>query len=273
MGKVTLKGLLAHKLRLSLTGLAIVLGVTFISGTLVLTDTLHATFTTLFGQIYQNIDFEIRAKAVFAADNTGAGPIRKSIPESILTSVRQVPGVAYAEGNVSGLAQFVTHDGKAVSTGGAPTIGLSYDPNPKLSSLRLAQGTGPTTSNQVVVDQGTARKYHFAVGDHVRILLAGPPQTFTVSGIVKFGTADNLAGATLAAFDLPTAQTLFGQVGRFNAIDVLTAPGADKASIGHAIAKVLPAGTEVVSGQTVADEQTNSINQALSFFSSGRTSE
>jgi putative ABC transport system permease protein len=267
VGKVTLKGLLAHKLRLGLTGLAIVLGVTFISGTLVLTDTLHATFTTLFGQIYQHIDFEIRGKAVFAGDNTGAGPVRKPIPESILTSVRQVPGVGYAEGAVRGPAQFVAHDGKAVSSGGAPTIGLSYDPNPQLSSLRLAQGTVPTTPNQVVVDEGTAKKYHFTVGDHVRVLLAGPPQTFTVSGIVKFGTADNLAGATIAAFDLPTAQKLFGEVGRYNNIDVLTAPGADKASVGHAIAKVLPAGTEVVSGQTVADEQTNSIDQALSFFS------
>ena len=62
MWKVTISGLLAHKLRLALTALAIVLGVTFISGTLVLTDTLHSTFTTLFGHIYQNIDFEVRGK-------------------------------------------------------------------------------------------------------------------------------------------------------------------------------------------------------------------
>ena len=66
MGKVTLKGLLAHKLRLALTGLAIVLGVTFISGTLVLTDTLHNTFTTLFGNIYKNVDFEVRGTAAFS---------------------------------------------------------------------------------------------------------------------------------------------------------------------------------------------------------------
>ena len=80
------------------------------------------------------------------------------------------------------------------------------------------------------MDAGTAQKYHFHVGDHVRILLAGPTQTFTISGIVKFGTADNLAGATLAAFDLPTAQKLFNEVGHFDAIDVLAKPGADKAA-------------------------------------------
>ncbi len=267
MWKVTVKGLLAHKLRLALTGLAIVLGVTFISGTLVLTDTLHNTFNTLFGHIYQNVDFEVRAKAAFNSNSAGGGAQRKPIPESLLAPVRHVPGVAYAAGNVSGYAQFVAPDGKAVSTGGAPTIGLSFDPNPQLSSLQLDHGTAPTTPNQVLMDEGTAQKYNFKVGDHVRILLAGPPQTFTISGLVKFGTANNLAGATIAAFDLPTAQNLFNQVGQFNAIDVLTTPGADKAGVQHAIAQVLPPGTEVVTGQTVANEQTNNINQALGFFS------
>ena len=117
------------------------------------------------------------------------------------------------------------------------------------------------------MDEGTARKYHFAVGDHVRILLAGPPQTFKITGVVRFGTSDNLAGATLAAFDLPTAQRLFDEVGRFDAIDVLATPGTDKAGLQHAIARVLPPGVEVVTGQTVANEQTSDINQALSFFS------
>ena len=117
------------------------------------------------------------------------------------------------------------------------------------------------------MDAGTAKKYHFQVGDHVRILLIGPTRTFTISGIVKFGTADNLAGATLAAFDVPTAQKLFNEVGHFDAIDVLAKPGADKAALQRAIAKELPHGVEVVTGQTVANESTNSINQALSFFS------
>ncbi len=269
MWKVTIKGLLAHKLRLVLTGIAIVLGVTFISGTFVLTDTLHNTFTTLFGHIYQNIDFEIRGTAAFTNNSPGGGggAVRKPIPASIITEIRQLPDVSYAQGTVSGYAQFVAPDGKAVSTGGAPTIGLSFDPNPQLSSLHLVHGRAPTAPDQVVMDQGTARKYHFGVGDHVRILLAGPPQSFTISGLVKFGTADNLAGATIAAFDLPTAQHLFNETGRFDAIDVLAKPGVDKTTVQHAIAAVLPRGVEVVTGQTVANEQTSQINQALGFFS------
>ena len=266
MWKVTIKGLLAHKLRLALTALAIVLGVTFISGTFVLTDTLHNTFNTLFGHIYQNIDFEVRGKAAFS-DNSGGDAVRKAIPESLLATVRSVPGVAAAEGTVTGYAQFVAPDGKAVTTGGAPTLGFSFDPDQQISSLQLTEGRAPTTPHDVVMDAGTAQKYHFSVGQHVRILLAGPPQTFTLTGIVRFGTADNLAGATLAAFSLPTAQQLFGLAGQFDAIDVVAAPGVDKSTVQHDIARVLPAGVEVVTGQTVAAEQTNDINQALSFFS------
>src|SRR5579863_8731771 len=139
MWKVTIKGLLAHKLRLALTGLAIVLGVTFISGTFVLTDTLQNTFTTLFGHIYQNVDFQVRAKAA-STDNSGrGGAVRPPIAQSIVDTVRGVPGVAAAEGTVSGYAQFVAPDGAAVSTGGAPTLGVSFDPEPKLSSLHVVQ--------------------------------------------------------------------------------------------------------------------------------------
>ncbi len=267
MGKVTLKGLLAHKLRLALTALAIVLGVTFISGTLVLTDTLHSTFTTLFGNVYQHVDFQVRGTAAFSDNSGGGGAVRKPIPQSIVGTVRHVPGVAYAEGTVGGYAQFVSPNGKAISNGGAPTLGLSFDPNSQLSSLRVTQGTAPTSPNDVVMDAGTAQQYHFKVGSRVRVLLSGPPRTFTITGLVTFGTANNLAGATLAAFDLPTAQSLFGKVGRYDAIDVLTAPGANKAVVQHAIAVALPRGVEVVTGQTVANESSNQVNQALSFFS------
>ncbi len=126
---------------------------------------------------------------------------------------RHLPGVAYAEGTVGGYAQFVAPDGKAVTTGGAPTLGFSFDPNPQLSALRVSSGHGPTSPDQVAMDAATATKYHFHVGDRVRILLVGPPRTFTISGIVTFGSANNLAGATLAAFELPTAQQILGSAG------------------------------------------------------------
>ncbi|HEY6471344.1 MAG TPA: FtsX-like permease family protein [Acidimicrobiales bacterium] len=263
MWRVTIKGLLAHKLRLALTALAIVLGVTFIAGTFVLTDTLHNTFDTLFGNIYQHVDFQVRGVAEFGS---GGNATRNPVPESLLSSVRSVPVVEAAEGTVTGYAQYVNRDGKAIATGGAPTLGVSFDPNPALSTLNIVQGSPPTTPSDVVMDYGTAQKYHFSVGDRIRILLQGPTRPFTITGIAKFGTANNLAGATLAAFDVPTAQALVGEVGQFDAINIAARPGADKAAVQRAIAAALPRGVQVVSGQTVINEQTSVVSSALGFF-------
>ena len=147
MWRVTIKGLLAHKLRLALTALAIVLGVTFIAGTFVLTDTLNRTFDTLFGNIYQNVDFQVRGVAQLGTRRQRA--TATPCPSRSLATVRAVPGVQAAEGSVTGLAQFVAHDGKAISPGGAPTLGVSFDPNQQISALHIAQGRPPTTPNDV----------------------------------------------------------------------------------------------------------------------------
>jgi putative ABC transport system permease protein len=269
MWRVTIKGLLAHKLRLALTALAIVLGVTFISGTFVLTDTLHNVFNTLFGNVYQNVDFQVRGVEQFSSSGPGGnGAVRNAIPESILTTVRGVPDVKIAEGSVLRPgAQYIAKDGTAIGTGGAPNLGLSFDPNSQISPLRLVTGHAPTTSDDVVMDEGTAQKYGFSVGNRVRILLPNGVQTFTISGLARFGTANNLAGATLAAFNLPTAQRIFGDVGKLDTINVVAAPGANKSQVQHAIARVLPHGVQVVSAQTVVSEQTNQVNSGLSFFS------
>ena len=264
MRNVTIKGLLAHKLRLALTALAIVLGVAFISGTFVLTDTLNNTFSVLFGNIYQKIDFQVRGVAQLGS---GANATRNELPESLLATVRGVPGVQAAQGEVGGYAQFVAHDGKAIQTGGAPTLAVNFDPDQQISSLHLVAGGPPLTADDVVMDAGTADKYDFTVGQQVRILTAGPTRTFTITGIAQFGSANNLAGATLAAFTLPTAQDVVQETGKLDDINVVTAPGASKPAVQRDIARALPPGVEVVTGQTVVNENTSSVNQALSFFS------
>ncbi len=266
MWKITLRGMFSHKLRLVLTGLAVVLGVTFVSGTLVLTDTLHSTFSSLFNRVYQNVDLQVRGVAAFS-NQTGALAVREPFSQSVLSAIRSVHGVEVAEGGVGGYAQYVGKDGKAVATGGAPTIGMTYGEDPRLSSLTLVAGTGPRSPTQVVIDHGTATKFGFKVGDRVKILLPGAPQYFTISGMVRFGTADNLAGATIAAFTLPTAQKLFDKVGQLDTVDILVTPGANKAAVQRAVQHVLPRGLEVVTGQTVANENTSLMNQLLGFLS------
>jgi putative ABC transport system permease protein len=265
MRKVTLRGLFGHKLRLALTALAIVLGVTFISGTFVLTDTLNSTFSSLFSSVYHKIDFQVRGVPQLGS---GANATRNPLPESLVATVRAVPGVAGAFGEVQGYAQFIAPDGKAISNSGAPTLGVAFDPDQQISSLHLITGNPPTTSDDVVMDAATAHSHGFSVGQQVRILSAGSPsaQAFTITGIAQFGTADNLAGSTLAAFTLPTAQRVLGEAGLVDAINVVATPGTDKATVQGDIERVLPPGTQVVTGQTVVNENTNSVSQALSFF-------
>src|SRR5450432_2377746 len=116
MRRITLRGLMARKLRLALTGLAIVLGVTFITGTLVLGDTLNRTFDNVVGTAYQHVSFQIRGTDAFndnpATINSTAD--RKPLPQSLVASVTRVPGVSYAFGSVSGYAQFMTRNGNAI---------------------------------------------------------------------------------------------------------------------------------------------------------------
>ena len=236
---------------------------TFIAGTFVLTDTLHNTFDTLFGNIYQNVDFQVRGVAQFGSGGTAT---RNPVPESLLAHRASGPG----RGGRRGLGDRLRAVHRPRRQGhldrrGADARGL-LRPRPADLGPALVQGSRPTTPHDVVMDLGTAQKYGFTVGQQVRILLQGPTRTFTITGIARFGTADNLAGATLAAFDIPTAQALLGEVGQFDAINVVTAPGADKAAVQRAIARALPRGVEVVTGQTVVNEQTSAISQALGFF-------
>ncbi len=268
MRRITLRGLLARKLRLALTALAIVLGVMFVTGTLILTDTLNHTFDTLVGTAYHHVDFQVRGRAAFNNDTAAAAngaADRKPIPTSIATTIRRLPGVAYVDPSVAGYAQFVS-DGNAIGSA-ASAMGYSFDPNRQLSPIRLVQGSAPSTATDVVMDRGTATKYHFHVGDRVRVLSGGPPRSFTISGIVTFGAADNLAGGTLAGFALPTAQALFNTRHAVDTINILAKPGTDDLRLQRAIAKILPLRIEVVSGQTVAGELSSAVSNALSFLS------
>ncbi|MGI8807564.1 MAG: ABC transporter permease, partial [Acidimicrobiales bacterium] len=260
-----LKNVLAHKLRLFLTAMAVVLGVSFVSGTFVLTDTINKTFDTLFSEISAGTDVAVRAASGFGEDAT-VDSTRDTVPASLLDEVRRVPGVQSADGTVSGYAQFVDEAGKAVTTTGAPTLGFNWS-QPELSPLTLRAGREPQRAGEVMVDAVTARDHDFAVGDKVKVLFRGPTEEFTVVGITGFGDADNLAGATLAIFEVGTAQRVFGKVGRFDSIDAKAAEGTSALELRDRVAAAVPPGVEVVTSQQVADAGADAVQKALGFFS------
>lgn len=263
MLNATLKGLLAHKLRLGLTALAVVLGVGFVSGAFVLTDTLSSLFDKLFTEVNAGRDVIVRSNAAFQPSEGRSD--REPMPEALLGTVRAVPGVADAKGAVAGFAQVVGKDGKAISTGGAPTVGFSWTDGP-LSSLSLKSGSAPDAPTEVVIDAQTARRGAYKVGDKVKILLAGPTETFDLVGIAGFGKADNFGGATISAFHLPTAQRVLDRVGRFDVINVAADKSVSAAQLADTIAKALPAGYETVTGSDAASEQAAQVQEGLNFF-------
>jgi putative ABC transport system permease protein len=264
MWNATLKGLLAHKLRLAATALAIVLGVSFVAGTYVLTDTISATFDNLFKQVTKGIDVAVRTGATFSSQGM---EVREPMPASVLDQVKAVDGVRVAEGNVTGYAQFVGKDGKPVTTGGAPTLGVSFAAGtPFTAGSEMRAGRLPSGPGEVVVDAKTAKDAGFQVGDRVKVLFQGPARTFTVVGIVGFAEADNLGGATLAGFDLRTAQQVLNRVGRYDEIDVAAQPGVTPEQLRDRVRAALPQRYEVLTGEQLAADTAATINDTIGRF-------
>lgn len=259
MSRITLKGLLANKVRLLLTSLAIVLGVGFVSGSFVLSDTLSKTFDNLFASAFEGIDVIVQGEST-VSENT-----LPPIPESILPAIQDVEGVRAAEGGVAGQAVIVV-DGKAVDLGGAPALGFSWFDDPELSSFQLRDGRAPTGAGEVAIDAGTASDEGLAIGDTVDIITSGPAEPFTIVGIVGFGSEDNLAGASSSIFALPVAQRLYDKVGEFDSIDVAADEGTTVDELLPRIQEVLPSGVEAISAASEEQRQSEDLKDQLSFI-------
>src|SRR3954447_7719271 len=168
MIRFALKGMLARKLRTALTALAIVLGVTMVSGTFVLTDSIDKAFDSIFSSVYQGTDATITGKSAFDLSD-GSGTTAPPFDESLQPEVQALPGVAAAIGGVAGEAQLIGKNGKAIVFGGAPNLGFSVDPDqPEFNTLTLEQGAWPG-ADEVVIDVSTASKKDFSVGDTIGI--------------------------------------------------------------------------------------------------------
>ena len=156
MWRVTLKGLLGHKLRFMLTGLAVLLGVAFMAGTLVLTDTIQVIFDDLVASVNDGTDAFVRSNEVV---DSAFGKERNRVSAELLPQVRAVQGVAQAEGDLQFYAQVVDAKGDAIGNPGrgAPSFGFIWNPG-RLNAYRLVAGNSPSSAGEVVIDRGTAKK-------------------------------------------------------------------------------------------------------------------
>ena len=267
MTRVALRGLLGRKLRTALTAVAIVLGVALVAGTLILTDSISKAFDNIFTDSRQGSSVVISGKSAFdLTDDSGA--TAPPLNESLLQTVREQPDVAAAEGSVNGEAQLIGDDNKAIVYGGAPNLGFSIENgNSPFNPLSLVEGSWPS-GDEVVIDGSTADKEGFVVGDTVGVQGRGPVEQLRISGIVKFGSVSTIGGATLAGFDLPTAQRVFDMQGKLDEIAVAAKAGVSDEQLAQALGDILPRNTQV---RTAAEQAQNDAKDTNSFISFLRT--
>ena len=266
MTRFALRGLLSRKLRTALTALAIVLGVAMISGTYVLTDSIDQAFDKIFTDIRQGSNAVVTGKSAFELTE-GSGVTEPTFDESLLPQVRQLPAVAEAEGSVdSDTTQLIGDDGKAIVFGGAPNLGFSIgNPGSPFNPLTLVEGdwAGP---NEVMVDKETASKEDLEVGETIGVQSEGPVQRMRISGIMQFSSGLSIGGATLAGFDLPTAQSLMQKQGKLDEIAVAAKPDATEQELVAQIEEILPPGTQVQTGAAQAQADAEETNEFITFL-------
>ncbi len=246
-------------------GLSIMAGVAFVAGSFILADSLKGTFDNLIDGLTGEIDLEVRSE--LTVDELDA--VRDPLPNALVAQVQAVPGVGVAEGSFTRYAQMLDPDGKPVTTQGAPTLGVSWNPESGLSGVTLKDGRAPTGVTEVAVDKATADRVGFAVGDPIKVILKDGLHDFTIVGLVGLGNSDGFVGATTVVWDPASAAALLDTDGTVDAIDLKVAPGADIDTVRAAIDQVIPDRTEVVTGKELADETKDQVGAILSIFGTG----
>lgn len=266
MLKSTLRGMMAHRLRLALTTASITLGVAFLAGTLILTDTMSKAFDQLYGKVSAGTDVAVREHAAYGTDDD-AGASHAPVPATVLSVVRHVPGVRATEGTVSGYALITDTHGHAILPGaGADTHGGNWVTDDRLrGDVRLRAGHAPSGTHDVVIDAASADAHHIALGSRINVLFHGPTQRFTVVGTAVFGGQKSLGGSTTAYFATPTAQRLLGVPGTFDELTVSATTGVSENALAARIQAVLPHGAEAVTGTQLRKETSASIHASLNF--------
>ena len=225
MIRATFKSLAARKLRLVLSSLSIVLGVAFVAGAFVLTDSLGKVFDNLFSTVNQHVAVDVRGDKVTSGDQ---GDVRALLPANLVDTVRNVDGVKEAQGQVTGIAQLVNKEGKVVGTGGAPMFGFNWYDSTLLNSAQITQGRAPTGPDEIAINAGLADRSDYKLGDTAPVLTDAPLKTYTIVGIATFDGKKSFAGETEVFFDTPTAQKVLDLEGKFTEITVAADDGVSQ---------------------------------------------
>ncbi|MFC9942305.1 ABC transporter permease [Streptomyces pratensis] len=258
MFRTAVRNVLAHKARLLMTVLAVMLGVAFVSGTLVFTDTLGNAFRNQSAKSYDDVAVAVKTWAERGDEETPA------VDEATLEKIQDLDGVAEATGRVSGFAGVADTGGKLIGDGWSNT-GSNYSPGTdgKDAQYTFTQGTGPVEAGQIALDRTSADKGDYEVGEKVRVATNGPVEEYTLSGV--FTTEDGAvnAGGSLVLFDTEVAQKLYLRPGEFSDVTVTAAAGTSDQQLLDAVKPLLPENAEAKTGAVLADEEAEMTESGL----------
>jgi putative ABC transport system permease protein len=245
------------------------MGVAFVAGTFIFTDTLDRSFTAIFASAVGDVN--VNRVGGVTADGS---PTDKAVPASVVDQLSRVDGAARADGNVSAVGVYVVGaNGKLVGGLGAPALAGNVTDAPAahgLQGLTLLEGSEPTGPGEVAVDRTTVDKAGYQIGDEITLattLPENPVMHVTLVGIIGYEQGGSLNGASFVAFDTKTAQDLFlGGQDAFNTVWVAAADGVSQEQLKANVQRALPSGFEIETGDEQADRIGGQIKQATGFL-------
>lgn len=270
MLRVSLRSFWAHKRRLVSTVVAIVLGVAFMAGTFVLTDTLDRVFDDLFASFGEETDAQVQGEVLFSDPFTGDQ--RQPLDEALLAQVAAVDGVAGAAPAVTTVGagsnnRVLGVDGKPLGASqGPPTLLESWVDDPELTSYELVDGHGPQADDQIALNTAAAKDGELSIGDPVVVVTQFGRTTYTLVGTFNFGSAESAAGAVSADFTLAEAQRIAGMDGKVQAITARADDGLTQEQLVDRIKEAVPSDTEVITGKQAAADLSQDVQSGFSFF-------
>ncbi|MGW2225216.1 ABC transporter permease [Streptomyces formicae] len=266
--RISLSSLRGHKRRFAGTFLAVMLGVAFLAGTLVMGDTLRASFDTMFGNATSGTDAVVRGADTITTPDDSQGT-RKPVSTSLVDRIERTDGVAAAAPNIQGAGQLLGKDGEPIGGQGPPTLAGNWIGDARLNPYQLASGRAPAAPGEVVINRGAAESGDLKVGDTTTLRTPDPVRVKIV-GLATFGGEDGMAQTTFTGMTRADAEKyLTPKPGEAATIQVRAGPGVSERELVDALTPVLPKGVEAITGEESAAENTENVSgQFLSLFTS-----
>ncbi|TMU94193.1 ABC transporter permease [Streptomyces sp. DASNCL29] len=263
MLRTALRNVLAHKARLLMTVLAVMLGVAFVAGTLVFTNTISDAYQKSSQKGFKGVDVAISPdKKDDDSANPGDAP---RLSQRLLDQASKVPGATSAFGVVKGSSALADKKGDLLGSGFS-NLGGNYYPGSggKDPRYNMTEGRAPKAAGEIALDSRTAERGHYKAGDSIRVSVDGPVRTEKVVGVFTTDDGNVAAGGTLALYDTATAQKLFGKPGQFDEIDVKAAAGTSQSTLKSSIDKILPEQAKATTAKKLAKDQAKAIEEGMS---------